>query len=100
VDRDILAIWPKNSYRPGTGALISPTTGLVGYPAFTDIGIVVTVLFNPAIKYGALIEVQSSLTPACGKWAIYGMQHELESQTVGGSWFSRISATDQGLVIK
>jgi hypothetical protein len=100
IDRNTLAIWPKTGYRSGAIPLISPTTGMVGYPTFNSSGVVVTTLFNPGIKFGSLVQIQSSLTPACGKWSIYSMSHELESQTIGGDWFTRLETTNQGLVIK
>jgi hypothetical protein len=100
IDRNVLAIWPKSGYRKGDVPVLSPTTGMVGYPTFNSSGIVVSTLFKPGIKFGSLVEIKSSLTPACGKWSIYSMSHELESQTVGGNWFTRIEATAQGLIIK
>jgi hypothetical protein len=99
IDRNTLAIWPKNGARKGAVPLISPQTGLVGYPTFNSNGVVVETLFNPSIKFGSTIEVQSSLTPACGKWTIYSMTHDIESQTVGGSWFTRLMTNTPGLLV-
>lgn len=100
IDRNVLAIWPKDGYRAGDAPLISPQTGMVGYPTFNSSGIVVTTLFNPALKFGGLVDVKSSLTPACGKWSVYSMSHDLESQTPDGNWFTRIQATAQDLIVK
>ena len=87
-----LIIWPKNGSRGGQIPLISPETGMVGYPCYTAMGIIVKTLFNPAIGYGGQIKVQSSLTPANGTWAVYGLDHDLDAQVPNGQWFSTILA--------
>jgi hypothetical protein len=61
-----LAITPPGPARAGDPVLISPQTGMVGYPTFVSPNIVVKALFNPNVKYQGLIQVQSELTPACG----------------------------------
>lgn len=94
IDNGILAIWPKSGQRGGVVPLISPETGMVGYPGYTDTGITVRTRYTPSVNYGALIEVKSSLTPACGKWRVYSLAYELESETNGGVWFTNISAAD------
>lgn len=93
IDRDVVAIWPKGKARQGDATKISPATGMRGYPAFNSGGIEVTVLFNPALQYGGSIEIESELKPACGKWIVYNIAHELESETSGGRWFTTISAS-------
>jgi hypothetical protein len=88
-----LAIWPKNGSRGGAIPMVSPDTGLVGYPAYNAYGIMIETLFNPSIGFGQKINVQSSLQPACGEWAVYGLDHELDEEVPdGGRWHSRILA--------
>ena len=86
----IVAIWPRGGSRSGVSTLISPDTGLVGYPSWTANGIVLTTLYNPTITYGAAITVQSSIQNACGKWTVYRVGHELESETPNGRWFTHL----------
>jgi hypothetical protein len=90
IDRGALAIWPKNGARGGEVPLISPATGMRGYPTFASNGLGVTTLFNPDIKPGGVIEVQSSLQVACGKWTVLQVQHSLQSETPNGQWFTQI----------
>lgn len=92
IDRGTLAIWPKNSARGGDVPVVSPETGLVGYPTFSSNGLGLTTLFNPQIKQGGTIEVDSSLTVACGKWVVMQIQHSLQSETPNGQWFTQILA--------
>ena len=90
MDGSSLAIWPANQPRNGE-VTISPSTGMVGYPTFLASGVVVTTLFQGAIKYGIKVNIESSLTQACGSWYITYMEHALDSQTPNGRWFTTLT---------
>lgn len=92
VDNGALIVWPKGKARDGEIPLISPETGLVAYPSFTAQGIGLKTLYNPAIGFGGQIQVQSSLTPASGTWAVTRLDYELDSLVPNGSWFCNIEA--------
>lgn len=89
-DLGTLAIWPKNGSRGGQVPVISPSTGMKGYPSYTAYGISVETIFNTSIGFGASFQVQSSLQAACGIWVVYGLSHFLESDMPGGAWFSTV----------
>lgn len=94
IDNGALEIWPKNGARNLSSIpIISSQTGMVGYPAFSSNELVLTTLFNPSIKIGGVVQVESSLLVACGKWKVIQVAHSLESETPGGQWFSSIVAT-------
>lgn len=96
-DNGTVAIWPKNGSRNGAIPLISPQTGLVGYPYPSGGGLLgLKTLFNPAINFGSQIRVQSSITPACGVWTICQLEHALESEMPGGQWFTSLTGTPPG----
>lgn len=86
----VLAIWPKGKSRGGQAPLVSPSTGMIGYPAYTQQGILVKTIFNPQIGFGGQINVQSSLPKATGTWIILRMDHALDSQVKGGQWESSL----------
>lgn len=91
-----LAIWPRNQTRAGTVPLISPATGLVGYPKFRDQGMNFRTIFNPAIKLGGTIQMQSSIQPACGTWYVVGPYvYNLAAQMPGGAWFCDVTCARQ-----
>ncbi len=92
IDNGKLAIWPRNGSRGGQIPLVSPDTGLVGYPAYTAEGISLKTIFNPSIVFGGQIKVQSSLTPANKTWAVFSLDYELDSLVPHGSWFCHIGA--------
>lgn len=92
IDDGVLAVFPFDGSRSGDVPKISPKTGLVGYPTYSSHGIGLTTLFNPGIKPGGSIEVDSSVTVACGTWNVVSVSHSLESRRPGGAWFSTIIA--------
>jgi hypothetical protein len=96
IDNGTLAIWPSGSARSGGGTLISKDTILIGYPGFTSNCVVVNTLFDPTLKFGANIVVQSDVTPACGTWNIIQMDYDLACQTPHGPWFVSITAQPMG----
>ncbi|HDR9199672.1 TPA: hypothetical protein QDB48_000959 [Burkholderia vietnamiensis] len=97
IDRDTLAIWPRAGARTTTGdiPLISPETGMRGYPMFSSKGITVVTEFNPNIKFGIPVKVSSSLDAANGIWNICDLSHALESESPDGAWFTQFTAFPQ-----
>ena len=51
-----------------------------------------TTLFNPAIRFGGNIRLETSNTPAAGTWTVYNLAHALECETPGGEWFTVVQA--------
>lgn len=96
VDNNVWTIWPQGGANGALVPLISPDTGLVGYPAWTDSGIVLTTLYNPQIRFGQQVQVKSSIQRACGTWYTFNVTHELESQIPNGKWFTTIECSVLG----
>lgn len=88
VDCGVMKIWPKDGALPGNIPLISPDTGMVGYPTLNSAGMTVKTLFLPDIRPGGQVEVQSSIPMACGIWRLGPISHSLSSETPGGPWFT------------
>lgn len=86
-DRGTMVIVPPGKSRQGDAVLVSPDTGMVGYPIFQQAYLIVTKLYDPAIKYQGLIKVKSDLTPACGTWLVNKIVYQLESMVPHGKWF-------------
>lgn len=98
VDNNVLAIWPKGGTRGSLIPLISANTGMVGYPTFNPIGVVIKTLFNPGITHKGKVKIQSIVKPACGEWEVNNLTHTLEAETIGGQWFSEIECTPVGFL--
>jgi hypothetical protein len=98
LDNGTLAIWPKSGSRGGAIPVISAQNGMVGYPTFTSQGVAFRCLYTPAINYGATVQMQSELKPACGKWVVNRLIYNLESETPGGAWFTDVEAGAPGYI--
>lgn len=95
IDLNTIAITPKGQAREITVPIISPQTGLLGYPTPTLSGVQFRCLFDPAIKFGGLIELKNSyIEVANGMWRVYGLSLFLESQIAGGKWFAEIQGAN------
>jgi hypothetical protein len=94
---NVLAIWPRGQFRKGTISIVSPSTGLVGYPTFIPNGISIRTLFNPAIRFGSQVQVKDSFVKqANGTYTTFNITHSLASQTPRGPWFSDIDCVVPG----
>ena len=96
IQGNVLSIWPKGGSRKGVTQLVSPETGMVGYPTFFPLGINVVTEHRHGINYGSQIEVHSSVQPACGTWVVFCANHDITSELPGGSWFTRLQCSRPG----
>ena len=87
-----LAIAPYGTARKTAAPLISPRTGLQGYPVFNSTGVNFETLFNPALTFGGPIQMDSSIPKAKGTWIVVSMSHQLSSQTPNGPWKTCVNA--------
>jgi len=95
IDNNTLAIWPTGQTRSGT-VIVSPETGMIGYPTFSQSNVNIRTRFNPDLKIGSKVTVQSSLTPACGDWVVINVNHDIEAQVPHGKWQSSFQASTLG----
>lgn len=88
-----LQIWPKGTTRGAMGPLISPATGMVGYPKYSDAGVVLRVLYAPGLGVGTPFQLQTSLLPEPTTWYVLDITLELEANNPTGSnpWFMDIT---------
>ena len=91
-----MAIWPRTGQRGGQVPNIQAGVDLVGYPQFSDAGCIVKCLFNRDVKPGGQFNLTTSLANAGGLWNVRFLNHEIESTTPGGSWFTIIDAMRPG----
>ena len=74
--------------------LITPKTGLIGYPVPTMQGVDLRCLYDPMIRFGGLIRIKDSLMETTnGDWRVFGTTIQLESELPGGAWFIDVRAT-------
>jgi len=86
-----LAIWPRNATRSGPKPLISTRSGLTRYPKFQSNGMLFQCLFNPSIRLGGQIVMESSVGNTTGKIEIGSIGSSASPQTVqggpNGDWY-------------
>lgn len=99
-----LTIWPKDTNADGVTVEIGPDNGMVGYPEYTQIGIDVTMEFNPDVQLGRQLKIkQASGKPlpvpgVPGTFWINVVAHELSSEMPGGPWFTHASVSNIQIV--
>lgn len=102
---DTLTIWPKDTNADGVTITTGPDNGMVGYPEYTQIGIDVTMEFNPDVQLGRQLQIQqaSSGNPppvpgVPGTFFINVVEHELSSEMPDGPWFTHASVSNIQIV--
>jgi hypothetical protein len=90
-------ILAKNSNRGGDVPVISPATGMIGYPSYEQIYIIVRTTFDPAVKFSGLIQVNTGgqLLQADGLWKVVFLDYNLASQMPDGPWEMTIKGVSQ-----
>ena len=95
IDNETVAITPKGQPRPGEISVVSPSTGLIGYLVPDLQGVKLRCLYSKALRFGGLMEISGSLIAVCnGRWRVFGLSLDLESQVPGGKWLADIKAAN------
>lgn len=86
----VIAISPPGVARRTPVWVLSPATGLVGYPVIESRGYInVRSIFNPAFRFGGPVRIEGSDVPrANGDWQAGALSHALDALKPGGEWFS------------
>lgn len=102
---DTLTIWPKDANVDGVTVTTGPDNGMVGYPEYTQIGIDVTMEFNPDVQLGRQLQIQQArsgnpppVPGVPGTFFINVVEHELSSEMPGGPWFTHASVSNIQIV--
>ena len=84
-----LAIFPKFGSRSTSSPplIAAPPDGtMIGYPSYTQQGILVHDLFDPSIKFFGQVQVESSLPKATGAWVVHKLDLALDAMLPNGEW--------------
>ena len=81
-----IAIWPKGQSRSGGNLLVAAETGMIGYPKFQRVMVIVRTLLDTSFKFGDKFQVKSGLTAADGTWKNNRLTYDLASQSPEGPW--------------
>ncbi len=99
VEGGVIALTPKGVPRNTPTALLSPVSGLVGYPTLNNNGIKVTSYYRPDFRFGGTVRIEGCDVPkANGLWRICGQRHVLESERPGAQWLTHLDLTPPNII--
>lgn len=97
VDDGEMIITPRGGLREDDGrstVVWSAATGMIGYPAFDTDGLVVKGLYEPRLKPGGPLRVESVVPRASGLWRVVSVEHSLQAGYPGASrWTTQVKAS-------
>lgn len=94
VEHDKIAITNPEEPREIPIPVITPKTGLLGYPTSTWQGISFSCLYNPLVKFHGPVTIKDSVvTMANRDWRIFGVRTQLEANMPNGAWSMEVNAT-------
>lgn len=83
-----ISFWDSNKKRDDIVPLVSSQNGLIGYPVFSNGGVMFQTQFSPLLTTGRNIRLETSLPHASGEYSLGSVTHELSSWVSGGPWHS------------
>lgn len=93
-EQRLISICKKNGARTLKIPIISPTTGLIGYPVPDIKGISFSCFYDPSVRFGGIVRVKDSVITVCNAdWRLYGLTAQLESNIPNGKWQMNCQAT-------
>lgn len=87
-----ITVWPEGTTKDDIVPLVSPEHGMIGYPIFSNGGIMFQTQFSSLLAVGRLVKIQTSLPHASGIYSMTSVQHELSTWDTGGVWNSIVTA--------
>lgn len=83
-----ISFWPQDSIRDDVMPFISPEYGLIGYPIFSNGGLMFQTQFSTLLTTGRNVQIETSLPHASGVYKLTSVNHELSSWMNDGPWHS------------
>lgn len=78
--------------------VLSPDSGLIGYPEYSRRGLVVTALYDPAYLCGSAIEIQNSAVKGTnGRWYPFSAEFSLSANMPRGPWHAVLQCNKAGI---
>ncbi|XWJ90277.1 baseplate hub protein [Phytobacter ursingii] len=90
-----ISFWDAEKERDTVIPLVSPENGLVGYPLFSNGGVMFQTQFSSLLTTGRRIQLLTSLPHASGNYTLTNVTHELSSWVEDGPWHSICIANKQ-----
>lgn len=92
-----MVVRPINGPVQGAAVPINKYTGMVSYPVYSTSGVTLATLFNPTIRPGAALDIETAFDFVNRtKWVAAVLQHTLQPNMPGGQWLTQIAAQSYG----
>ena len=92
IDDSEMILLPRNGNRKGDSVLLSPSSGVMGYPTISGNGIEVKTVFNPALRFAGLFVLETVVPKAAGTWRVTKLTHKLSANDPSdGSWETQVT---------
>lgn len=100
VDDGEMVVKPVDALRSddnGSTPVWSVSAGLLGYPGFDNAGLVARGIYEPRLKLGGPLRVNSIVPRASGLWRVTSLTHTLQANYPGAAkWETQVKAAWQG----
>lgn len=83
-----ISFWPNDINKDDVKPFISSEYGLIGYPIFSNGGVMFQTQFSTLLTTGRYVELKTSLPHASGTYKLTNVTHELSAWIDGGPWHS------------
>ncbi|HDL6532107.1 TPA: hypothetical protein PXJ50_003882 [Yersinia enterocolitica] len=83
-----ISFWETNTKRDNEIPLVSAQNGLIGYPIFSNGGVMFQTQFSTLLTTGRNVALKTLLPHADGEYNLSSVTHELSSWMPGGPWHS------------
>lgn len=72
----------------GEAVLLGADSGMIGYPTFTQDGVSARSFYNPKLRLGGQVKIQSVVPKASGYWKLTKLTHSLSAYGASPAWES------------
>lgn len=90
-----ISFWPQDGAKDDVIPFISPEHGLIGYPVFSNGGLMFQTQFSTLLTTGRYVNIETSVPHASGTYKLTSVNHELSSWMPDGPWHSICIANKQ-----
>lgn len=76
----------------GDAVLLGADSGMIGYPTFTQDGVSARSFYNPKLRLGGQVKIQSVVPKASGYWKLTKLTHSISAYGGSSTWESSFDA--------
>lgn len=81
-----VTIWPRGAKRDDIVLNVSKGNGLLGYPAWCPVGLLISTVYTHLAVPGRQVELTTDLPNASGRYTIIGVENTVSSELNHGQW--------------